>query len=156
MEHVLLDQPHHTRKLAVMVALTTGVCLVGLDGLTLGQAHAATAFASATVIAPVNIPTSLANFPVAVSTFGGWIRVVIPLAQWPSLVSSASSGGRSAGTRTAAASHCLNLHFRTLECLRQLTAGNGTVQGNIVSALFLHSPKAGIAGGRYRVTVAFN
>ena len=133
-----------------------GLLFAGVLLSASGQATSASASASATVIAPVNIPASLANLPVAVSTFGGWIRVVIPLAQWPSLVSSASSGGRSAGTRTAAASHCLNLHFRTLECLRQLTAGNGTVQGNIVSALFLHSPKAGIAGGRYRVTVAFN
>ena len=133
-----------------------GLLFAGVLLSASGQATSASASASATVIAPVNIPTSLADLPVAVSTFGGWIRVVIPLAQWPSLVSSASSGGRSAGTRTAAASHCLNLHFRTLECLRQLTAGNGTVQGNIVSALFLHSPKAGIAGGRYRVTVAFN
>ena len=133
-----------------------GLLFAGVLLSASGQATSASASASATVIAPVNIPTSLAGLPVAVSTFGGWIRVVIPLAQWPSLVSSASSGGRSAGTRTAAASHCLNLHFRTLECLRQLTAGNGTVQGNIVSALFLHSPKAGIAGGRYRVTVAFN
>lgn len=133
-----------------------GLLFAGVLLSASGQATSASASASATVIAPVNIPTSLAGLPVAVSTFGGWIRVVIPLAQWPSPVSSASSGGRSAGTRTAAASHCLNLHFRTLECLRQLTAGNGTVQGNIVSALFLHSPKAGIAGGRYRVTVAFN
>ena len=155
MEYVLLDQPHHTRKLAVMVALTTGVCLVGLDGRTLGQAHAATAFASATVIAPVNIPDSPADLPAAVSNFGSWIRVVTPLAQWPSPVLSASWGGRSAGA-SAAASPCFDLHFRTLECLHQLTASNGTVQGSIVSALLLHAPKAGIAGGRYRVTVAFN
>lgn len=156
MKHILLEQSYRG-KLAAVVALTTGVCLVGLDGLTLGQAHAATAFASATVIAPVNIPTSLADLPVAVNTFGGWIRVVIPLAQGPSPVSSASSGSRSAGATTTAASHCLDLHLRTLECLRQLTAGNGMVQGDIVSALLLHSPKAGVAGGsRYRVTVAFN
>lgn len=132
-----------------------GLLFAGVLLSASGQATSASASASATVIAPVNIPVSLADFPVAVSTFGGWIRVVIPLAQLPSLVSSASSGGRSTGA-IAAASPCLNLHFRTLECLRQLTAGNGTVQGNIVSALFLHSPKAGIAGGRYRVTVAFN
>lgn len=137
----------------MMRRLTSVVGIVGLGAL--GQAHAATAFASATVIAPVNIPASLADLPVAVSNFGSWIRVVTPLAQWPSPVSSASSGGRSADA-IAAASPCFDLHFRTLECLHQLTASNGTVQGSIVSALLLHAPKAGIAGGRYRVTVAFN
>lgn len=139
----------------MMRRLTPVVCIVGLGALC--QAHAATATASATVIAPVHIPTSLADLPVAVNTFGGWIRVVIPLAQRPSPVSSASSDSRSAGASAAPASHCLDLHLRTLECLRQLTAGNGMVQGDIVSALLLHSPKAGVAGGnRYRVTVAFN
>ena len=128
----------------------------GMLSIASGQAISASASASATVIAPVHIPTSLADLPVAVNTFGGWIRVVIPLAQRPSPVSSASSGDRSAGA-SAATSHCLDLHLRTLECLRQLTAGNGMVQGDTVSALLLHSPKAGVAGGsRYRVTVAFN
>lgn len=132
-----------------------GLLFAGVLLSASGQATSASASASATVIAPVNIPASLANLPVAVSTFGGWIRVVIPLAQLPSLVLSASSGGRSAGA-SAAASPCLDLHFRTLECLHQLTAGNGTVQGDTVSALSLRTPKAGAAGGRYRVTVAFN
>lgn len=127
----------------------------GMLSIASGQATSASASASATIIAPVNIPDSPADLPAAVSNFGSWIRVVTPLAQWPSPVLSASWGGRSAGA-SAAASPCFDLHFRTLECLHQLTASNGTVQGSIVSALLLHAPKAGIAGGRYRVTVAFN
>ena len=132
-----------------------GLLFAGVLLSASGQATSASASASATVIAPVNIPDSPADFPAAVSNFGSWIRVVTPLAQWPSPVLSASWGGRSPGA-SAAASPCFDLHFRTLECLYQLTASNGTVQGNIVSALLLHAPKAGIAGGRYRVTVAFN
>ena len=127
----------------------------GMLSIASGQATSATASASATIIAPVNIPDSPADLPAAVINFGSWIRVVTPLAQWPSPVLSASWGGRSPGA-SAAASPCFDLHFRTLECLYQLTASNGTVQGNIVSALLLHAPTAGIAGGRYRVTVAFN
>ena len=127
----------------------------GMLSIASGQVISASASASATVIAPVNIPDSPADLPAAVINFGSWIRVVTPLAQWPSPVLSASWGGRSAGA-SAAASPCFDLHFRTLECLHQLTASNGTVQGSIVSALLLHAPKAGIAGGRYRVTVAFN
>ena len=132
-----------------------GLLFAGVLLSASGQATSASASASATVIAPVNIPDSPVDLPAAVSNFGSWIRVVTPLAQWPSPVLSASWGGRSAGA-SAAASPCFDLHFRTLECLHQLTASNGTVQGSIVSALLLHAPKAGIAGGRYRVTVAFN
>ena len=132
-----------------------GLLFAGVLLSASGQATSASASASATVIAPVNIPDSPADLPAAVSNFGSWIRVVTPLAQWPSPVLSASWGGRSPGA-SAAASPCFDLHFRTLECLYQLTASNGTVQGNIGSALLLHAPKAGMAGGRYRVTVAFN
>ena len=132
-----------------------GLLFAGVLLSASGQATSASASASATVIAPVNIPDSPADLPAAVINFGSWIRVVTPLAQWPSPVLSASWGGRSPGA-SAAASPCFDLHFRTLECLHQLTASNGTVQGNIVSALLLHAPTAGIAGGRYRVTVAFN
>lgn len=154
MPHVPPDQCAHQGTILVVVRRLTSV--VGIVGLgALGQAHAATAVASATVIAPVNIPASLADLPVAVSTFGGWIRVVIPLAQGPSPVSSASLGGRSAGA--AVASPVVKDASLTPENFKQLAAGDGMVQGDTVSALSLRAPKTDVAGGgRYRVTVAFN
>lgn len=138
-----------------MVALTPVVCLVGLGGLTVHQARAATASASATVIDPVNVTTSVADLPVTVSRSGGWIKVVMPPAQPPPPVSRSSSGGSSAGA--AVASPALDGASLTLESFKQLAASDGTVQGDTVSALSLLAPTADAAdGGSYSVTVAFN
>ncbi|MEC5214919.1 hypothetical protein RCH06_003491 [Polaromonas sp. CG_9.5] len=134
------------------VFASTGLLFAGVLSAASGQAATVSAGASATVIDPVNVTTSVADLPVTVSTSGGWVRVVMPPAQ-PPPVSSSSSGGGNAGA--AVASPALDGASLTLESFKQLAASDGTVQGDTVSALSLLAPTAP-NGGSYSVTVAFN
>lgn len=136
------------------MALILVVCRAGFGGLNIAQASAATSVASAAVIDPVNVQTSLEDIPVTVSISGAWVRVVIPLAQPPPAVSSSSLDSN---VGDIVASSALDGGPLNLDNFNRATAGDGTVHGDTVSALSLLTPTAGSAGGdRYSITVAFN
>ncbi|MDB5930066.1 MAG: hypothetical protein JWR60_1773 [Polaromonas sp.] len=104
-------------------------------------APAATAQGSvgATVIAPVSVMDTWADLPVAVSVFGGWVRLVMPPAGPPPLLSSLSTplGEGEAAVGVAPSGD----------------ASAADVQGEFATSLSSPSPSN---GGSYHVTVAFN
>jgi hypothetical protein len=118
-----------------------GLLLAGV--LTVASpALAATAQASvgATVMAPVSVMDTWADLPVAVSVSGGWVRLVMPPAGPPPLVSSLSNPlneGDVVGGVSSTPSH----------------APTADLQGEFATSLSSPTP---LSGGRYRVTVAFN
>lgn len=119
------------------------------------QAASISASASANIVDPASVPTSLADLPVTISTSGGWIRVVIASAQPLLTVSNLSPGVSSSDSVVALSSQ--GGGALTLESFNQLVSRDGTVQGDPVIALSLLAPASDSAdGGSFGVTVAFN
>jgi len=90
---------------------------------------------SATIIGPVNLMTSWAEFPVMVTRSGSWISVFVPSVQPPA----APSNPPAPLTGTASS-------------VRRFTM-NGTLQGEFTAFLSAPTP---LSGGLYSITVAFN
>lgn len=121
------------------LVLMAGFGLLSLGGLTADQVRAATASTRATVIAPASVMRSWADWPVTVSLSGGWVRLVIPAAAPPPLVSSLSNP--------------LNDGDLVVRVTPSGDAAAADVRGEFATSLSLLAPQN---DGRYRVTVAFN
>lgn len=115
--------------------------------LPVGSAQAVTARASvgATVIAPVSVTSRLADLPVTFSVSGGSVRLMLPLAGPPPLVSSLSP------LRDAA------------DVVVQVSSEGGTTSLGAATAADLRgefaislSAPMPLNDGGYRVTMAFN
>jgi hypothetical protein len=119
--------------------------MLSLVGLTADQVNAASASASATVIAPASVMRSLADLPVTVSLSGGWVRLALAPAAPPPLVSSLSP------LRDAADLVVRVTSKGGTTLLRAATAAD--LRGEFATSL---SSPAPLKGGGYRVTVAFN
>jgi len=100
-----------------------------------GQADTVAADIGATIIAPVNVMTFRAEFPVTVSRSSGWIAVLVPSVQLPSPLSNPSD----------------LLNGEALVVWR--IAMKGTLHAEFTTSLSAPKP---LSGGRYSVTVAFN
>lgn len=113
--------------------------------LSVASAQAVTAQASATVIAPASVMRSWADLPVTVVLSGGWVRLVLPPAGPPPLVSSLSP------LRDAADLVVRVTSTGGTTLLRAATAAE--LRGEFATSL---SSLAPLNDGVYRVTVAFN
>ncbi|MDB5868996.1 MAG: hypothetical protein JWP96_1328 [Polaromonas sp.] len=112
-----------------------GLLFAGVLCAASGQADTVAAHIGATIIAPVNVMTSWADFPVTVSRSGGWISVLMPSVQLPASLSNSSA----------------SLNEEALAIWR--IAIKSTLHGEFTT--FLSAPKP-LGGGRYSVTVNFN
>ncbi|MBH2010018.1 MAG: hypothetical protein I8H71_09995 [Xanthomonadaceae bacterium] len=138
-----------------MIGLTPVVYMVGLGGLTFSQTSpaTATAIASATVIDPVNVTASWADSAVTVSRSGGWVRVVMPPAQPPLPVSSATNPLNEADLAVGVSSSGSTALAREWTGSGWRIAMKGTLHGEFTTSLSAPKP---LGGGRYSVTLAFN
>jgi len=107
--------------------------------------QAVTAQVGATVIAPASVMRSWADWPVTVSLSGGWVRLALPPAGAPLLVSGLSAPHDPADSIVAVSP----VDSTTL--LRPGTAAE--LRGKFATSL---SSPAPLSAGSYRVTVAFN
>lgn len=123
----------------------TPLLFVAVLPVAFGQAASITAQASATVIAPASVTRSLADLPVTVVLSGGWVRLVLPPAGPPPLVSSLSP------LRDAEDLVVRVTSTGGTTLLRAATAAE--LRGEFATSL---SPLAPLYDGVYRVTVAFN
>lgn len=149
MQHLCLGPCHHNGKLAVVLAPV--FCLIGLGGLP--SAAAASAIASATVIAPVNVITSWVDLPATVSQSGIWVTVAVP----PARTSPPISGFSSPLSEPELSVGVLSPDSSTLAhggaILDRRSAALGALYGEFIT--FLSAPMP-LGGGRYSITVAFN
>lgn len=113
--------------------------------LPVAFAHAVTAQVGATVIAPASVMRSGTDWPVTVSLSGGWVRLVLPPASAPMLVS------RLSALRDAADLIVAVLPAGSTTLLRLATAAE--LRDEFATSL---SSPAPLSAGSYRITVAFN
>lgn len=117
----------------------------GMLSVAFGQAGAVSASVGATVIDPESVLTSLADLPVRVVTYGGWIRVVIPSARLSPQMSILLSplNAQDMAVRLPSSSDGDTEEQNT----------DGTLNGEIATSLSALMP---LLGGGYRLTVSFN